>query len=523
MTLQESVLNNLPPKYREIRLAAEADLRTFIALVAPKRLLGDIHRELLSWWYRPEAKSHQLVLLPRGHQKSTFIAYRVAWEITRNPAVTVMYLSATAGLAEQQLGLIKSILTSTVYRRYWPEMVNPDEGKREKWSMSAISVDHPIRKDEGIRDPTVFAVGLTSNVVGWHCDIACLDDVVVPDNAYTEEGRAKTKNQYSLLASIENPGAREWVVGTRYHPDDVYSSMMDMHEEIFDDEGNLVDTAPVYEVFERQVEDRGDGTGEFLWPRSQRYDGKWFGFDQAELSRKKAQYLDKTQFYAQYYNNPNISEESGIARTRFQYYDRKMVRVESGLVLVRGKRVNVFAAIDFAFSLARKADYSAIVVIGLDEDGNIYVLDIDRFKTEKISDYFDRLRALHIKWNFRKLRAEVTVAQQAIVRELKDQYFKPHGIAISIDEFRPSKQEGSKEERMRAILQPRYENMSIWHYQGGHTMSLEDELVQSHPPHDDIKDALTAAIDVSVPPRSMRHKDVKAGNVIFSNRFGGVA
>lgn len=516
MTRRESV-----SKYDEIRLAAEADLLTFIQLVAPKRLIGDVHKELIQWWYRPEAKTHQLVLLPRGHQKSTFIAYRVAWEITRNPAVTVMYLSATAGLAEQQLGLIKSILTSTVYRRYWPEMVHPDEGKREKWSVSAICVDHPKRKEEQVRDPTVFAVGLTSNVVGWHCDIVCLDDVVVPDNAYTEDGREKVKNQYSLLNSIANPGARVWAVGTRYHPADLYGSMMETTREIYDENGDPVSVESVYEVFEKQVEDRGDGSGEYLWPRTQRYDGQWFGFNREVLANIKSQYLDKTQFYAQYYNNPNISEESGISRSRFQYYDRKMVKVEYGQTFVRGKKVNVFAAIDFAFSLAKTADYSAIVVIGIDEDGNIYVLDIDRFKTDKISEYFERLRDLHVKWNFRKLRAEVTVAQQAIVRELKDQYFKPHGLAISIDEYRPSRQEGSKEERMRAILQPRYENMSIWHYNGGYTAALEDELLQAHPTHDDIKDALAAAIDVSIPPRGLSRR-VRNDNVIYDSRFGGV-
>lgn len=508
-------------QFEQIRLAAERDLQVFIELVAPKRVLGDVHKELVRWWNHPEAKTHQLVLLPRGHQKSTFIAYRVAWEITKNPAITVMYLSATAGLAEQQLGLIKSILTSPVYRRYWPEMVNKDEGKREKWSVSAISVDHPKRKDEQVRDPTVFAVGLTSNVVGWHCDIVCLDDVVVPDNAYTEDGRDKVKTQYSLLNSIANPGARVWAVGTRYHPADLYGSMMETVREIYSLEGDPIGTEEVYEIFERQVEDRGDGTGEYLWPRNQRYDGQWFGFNKEVLSNIKSQYLDKTQFYAQYYNNPNVSEESGISRSRFQYYDRAMVKVQGGRVHVRGKAVNVFASIDFAFSLAKTADYSSIVVIGLDEDGNIYVLDLERFKTDRISEYFERLRDLHVKWNFRKLRAEVTVAQQAIVRELKDQYFKPHGLALSVDEYRPSRQEGSKEERMRAILQPRYENMSIWHYQGGYTAALEDELLQAHPAHDDLKDALAAAIDVSVPPRGLGRSRVD-GNVIYSPRFGGV-
>ncbi len=508
----------------ELKSLAEADLLTFIRLVAPKRAMGQVHRELISWWTRGDQSSHQLVLLPRGHQKSTFIAYRVCWEITKNPAVTIMYLSATAGLAEAQLGLIKTILESPIYRRYWPQMVHPEVGQRTKWSMSEITVDHPLRAMEQVRDPTVFTAGLTTNMTGRHCDIAVLDDVVINENAYTEDGREKTKLQYSLLASIENPGAKEWIVGTRYHPNDLYSSLIDMKEEVYDENGDIIDSHLVYELFERQVEDRGDGTGEFLWPAERRPDGKVYGFNRELLAKIRAKYMDKTQYYAQYYNDPNVGESSGIAKSRFQYYDRKLVVNKDGKWYIRGKHVNVFAAVDFAFSLSKKADYSAIVVIGMDSDGNIYILDTERFRTDKISAYFEHIRNLHVKWNFRKLRAETTVAQQAIVRELKDQYFKPHGLAISVDEHHPSRHEGSKEERIQAILGPRYENMVIWHYQGGNCHLLEEELIQAHPAHDDLKDALAAACDIAVPPRgfgsNVRGKD---DNVIYTNgRFGGM-
>jgi hypothetical protein len=169
----------------EIKEAAETDLLTFIKLVSPHRLLGNIHEELIEWWNRSDAKSHQLTLLPRGHQKSIMVAYRVAWEITRNPEVTILYISSTANLAEKQLKAIQDILTSKIYTRYWPDMVNPQEGKREKWTTGEISVDHPKRKLEGIRDPTIFTAGLTTSITGLHCDIAVLDDVIVQENAYT--------------------------------------------------------------------------------------------------------------------------------------------------------------------------------------------------------------------------------------------------------------------------------------------------------------------------------------------------
>ena len=139
----------------QIKEAAEADLLTFIRLIAPHRVLSKCHEDVIRWWTRDEAKKHQLLLYPRDHQKSAMVAYRVAWEITRNPSTTVLYISSTANLAEKQLKFIKDILTSPKYIRYWPEMVNQDEGKRAKWTNSEIEVDHPIRKREGVRDPTI--------------------------------------------------------------------------------------------------------------------------------------------------------------------------------------------------------------------------------------------------------------------------------------------------------------------------------------------------------------------------------
>jgi phage terminase large subunit-like protein len=506
----------------EVRDLAEQDFELFIRLIAPHRLLGHVHKEIIQWWTRSDAKSHQLCLIPRDHAKSALIAYRVCWEITRRPDVRILYISSTANLAEKQLKMIKDILDSRAYKRYWPEMLNPEEGKREKWTQTEIAVDHPKRQEEGIRDPTVFTGGLTTSLTGLHCDIAVLDDVVVQENAYTEEGRAKVEQQYSLLASIEGAESLEWVVGTRYHPNDLYARLIEMETEVFDKEGTLLDTIPVYEVFLREVENEGNGTGEFLWPRQQRSDGKWFGFDANILAKKRAQYLDKTQFFAQYYNDPNKFENSFISSNDFQYYDRAAIINKYGKVLFHGKGLNVFAACDLAYTVKKKSDSTSICVIGLDSDGFIYVLDIDRFKTDKISEMYEHIRDLHIKWGFKKIRIEMTAAQSVIVKEIRDLYIRPNGLSLSIDEFYPPTRLGSKEERMDSILQPRYASKSIWHYRGGECQTLEDELRQRKPAHDDVKDSLSNAIEISVAPRDMGRMR-RSDNVIYNTRFGGVS
>ena len=457
--------------------------------------------------------------------KSALVAYRVAWELTKNPTLRILYISSTANLATKQLKFIKDILTSNIYRRYWPQMINLDDGRREKWTESEISVDHPLRKKEAVRDPSIFTGGLTTSLTGLHCDIAVLDDVVVIENAYTEEGRDKVKTQYSLLSSIEGTEAKEWVVGTRYHPLDLYNDLLEMQVDQYDENGEVSFQDPLYEVLEKAVENQGDGTGEFLWPRQQRYDGKWFGFDEKILARKKAQYLDKTQFYAQYYNNPNDPSAANISPECFQYYDPSFLGRVNGKWFYKGTRLNVFAAVDFAFSLNKRADFTAIVVVGVDSLGNYYVLDITRFKTQRISEYFDNILRLHQKWDFRKIRAEVSVAQEVIVKDLKENYIRPHGLALSVEEFRPNRHQGNKEERNNAVLQPRYQNRQMWHYRGGHCQTLEDELMLSNPSHDDVKDCLSSAIEACIFPSQMHHNSQTNQmflKTISNERFGGI-
>ncbi len=510
-------------KKDDVRAAAEADLETFIRLIAPMEVLSGCHKEVIGWWNREDAKTHQLLLFPRDHGKSRHIAYRVVWELTKDPTLRVLYISSTSNLAEKQLTFMKGIIDSAIYRFYWPNHIEKEIGKRAKWTNTEIALDHPERKRENVRDPSIFCAGLTTNIVGMHCDIAVLDDVVTNDTAYTEEGRRKVQSQYSLLSSIEGAGAREWVVGTRYHPRDLYNDMLSMREVTYDRNGDPEGDEAIYEIYERPVEDMGDGTGQFLWPRVQRKDGKWFGFNKQILAKKRGQYLDRMQFKAQYYNDPSDPDSRPIDYDKFQYFERKFLKQDSGHWYYKGRRLNLVASIDFAYSIRKTADFTALVVVGVDSDNNIYVLDIDRFRTENIRDYFKSILNMSNRWSFKKLRAEVTAAQSAIVKSLKTDFFAPHGLSIKIEEVRPTRHQGSKEERLEAILVPRYDNLQVYHYKGGNTQILEDELVNRNPAHDDVKDALATAIEGAVKPvQSMRRKE-RADATLFHNRFGGRA
>ena len=518
-------IERMPQAALDTRERAKSDLYFFARLVNPGYLYGSVHRDIFFWMQEynlfrddEDITNNKLIMLPRAHLKSHMLATWTAWIILRHPEVTFLYLSATAELAQTQLYAIQNIIGSSTFQRYFPEYINPQEGKRDKWSAMKMSIDHPIRKKEGIRDATIATAGLTTNTTGWHADVIIADDLVVPENAYTEEGRESVSKKASQLTSIRNAGGFTMAGGTRYHPKDIYYTWKEQAYEVYDDEGSIKGKKHVWAIWEEKVET----DNLFVWPRAVRKDGKAFGFDLRVLSRIRAEYSDRVQFYAQYYNDPNDPGSDRISRDKFQYYNPRFLKREGGRWLYKGKRLNIYAAVDFAFSLHKSADYTAIVVIGVDNEGQVFVIDIDRFKTDKIIDYFNHIAELHSKWRFKKLQAEVSVAQKVIVEAIKS-HVRKEGLTLSVIEYRPSRAEGSKEERIAAALEYRYDNYEVWHQEGGWTQTLEDELVLARPPHDDIKDALASAVSIAVPPS----RGIGQGIADFltlprgNNRFGG--
>jgi predicted phage terminase large subunit-like protein len=249
--------------------------------------------------------------------------------------------------------------------------------------------------------------------------------------------------------------------------------------------------------------------------RQKRQDGKWFGFDWKILRRIQANYLDKAQFFAQYYNDPSDPYNKRIEN--FEYYDRDKVHLEGRQWMVGSVPINVYAAIDIAATMTDRADYTAIVVIGISAEHNIYVLDIARFKTDKISMMVDNLEKLYSKWNWLRLRAEVNAAQNLAIEQIKD-FNRQRGIFYTIDKHNEQR---NKELRIMTNLEPRYAAGTVLHYRGGNCQTLEDELMATKPPHDDVADALAAAVEIATPPaRAGRQKNVV--NINHHPRWGGI-
>jgi len=511
---------------QEIVELCRTNLFAFAKLINPHYAYGDVHEEVFAWLSNPEANKRQLLLLPRGHLKSHCLAVYAVWRITYEPWITICYLSAGEDLAKDQIYAIKNMLTSATYKKYWPEMLKDDEGQREQWSAYSFNVDHPERKRRGIRDHTLIVKTVKSNAIGLHCDLLLPDDVVVPQFADTATGRSEVNRSLAQFTSILNPRGEIKACGTRYHPEDLYQSYLDTFYKVWDEhEGRFTGSAKLWDIFQRQVEDKGDGTGNFLWPLQRNPDtGDAYGFDVQTLAIIRSEYESKgqlVQFYCQYYNDPNAVDTQRISRGAFQYYDRKNLKVTGGVTYYRNTKLSVFAAMDVAWSESGTSDYTAIAVIGMDAEANIFILDLIQFKTTSFAEYYDEVINLHYKWGFKKIRVE-TNAGGAFVKQELERLIRQNGNVLTVEGKAVVKTAGNKRERKGATLEWRYADKKIWHYKGELNTEFEDQVILERPRHDDLCDAFVAVIDIAKPPgKRTETTRVMETNVVYDRRFGG--
>jgi predicted phage terminase large subunit-like protein len=513
---------------QEVIDLCSGSLFAFAKLLNPHYQYGDVHEEVFSWLQNPTPGNlRQLLLLPRGHLKSHCIAVYCVWRITFKPWVSIIYVSASEDLAKDQIYAIKNMMTSETYTRYWPEMLQPEESKREQWSAYSFNVDHPERKRRGVRDHTLIVKTVKSNSIGLHCDELILDDVVVPQFADTAVGRSEINRSMAQFVSVLNAGGSIKAVGTRYHPEDAYQGFIDSEYAVWDEEKKtFVGTRKLWDVFEKQVENAGDGTGAFLWPRSvEPSSGESYGFDPGVLAIIRADYESKgqrVQYYCQYYNDPNAIDTQRISRGSFQYYDRARCKVVGGSAVFKDTKLNVFAAMDVAWTDNTSSDYTAISVIGVDHDSNIYILDLVQFKTVDFAEFYNEVISLHYKWGFKKIRVETNAGGQFVAQEL-ERLIRQNGNVLAVEGKSTQKQAGNKRERKAATLEWRYADKKVWHYRGGLTSELEDQIVLDRPRHDDIVDSFVAAIEICKPPgkRVTNIVNINETNLYYDRKYGG--
>lgn len=312
-------------------------------------------------------------LAPRGFGKSTVgdVAY-VIWRIVQDRNIRILIVSNTQRQAE---AFIREIKSQMIGNEKLISMYGEFIGEFKKWTESEVIVNG--RKSVQ-KESTLTGLGASGQVISKHFDIIIGDDIVDFENARTELQRQKLIEWYysSLMPTLE-PDGELHLIGTRYHPFDLYQTLIDSG-------GYNIQT-------QQAITD-----GKSLWPDK-------FSF---ELLEQKKQESGSLIFNMQYQNNVELAKQGSIIKYIWmQWYDS----IPNNL--------KIFMGVDLAISSSETADYFVICTIGIDPENKIYVLDMFRSRLS-FKEQMEMIKKKAEEWKPIRIGIEANAYQKAMGQEL---------------------------------------------------------------------------------------------------------
>ncbi len=211
----------MPDSKEALRERIKSDLKFLVVdVLGMTRWNDELHGGMVTHIEAPGDR--KLVLVPRGHQKSTILSVCwVAQQLFRNPNETVGIYSAKWGLAKDLLHHIKNILTQSDL----PHIFGDFRSREGRWTLEEIDI---AQKNSLItKNPSVRTGGLDGGKTGTHCSILLFDDPVTPENTTTPEQTRKTIDSFKDCLPLLDPGGKIIVVGTRYSNGDLYGGLIE--------------------------------------------------------------------------------------------------------------------------------------------------------------------------------------------------------------------------------------------------------------------------------------------------------
>ncbi len=429
---------------------------------------------------RSEIRRLIINMPPRALKSITVNIAWPAWLLAQTPEEQIISCSYSHSLASDQSIDTRLIIESDWYKIAFPR-TRLAKDQNEKTKFRTTLKGHRIASSVG------------GTLTGMGGNYLILDDPLKPDEAPSDTIRMKTNNwitQTFLTRENDAKTSRAVLVMQRLHENDPAGMLLEKgwHPLILP---AYFEEKTVIEVNNKSwINEEGDYLHE-----------ERMGEDELDL---KLQELGLYGFVGQYMQKPSPESGGVFSAHNILYYDNY-----SRKFTVDG--MNIFILYDPANEKKDKErndpDYTAIVVVGLANDNNYYILDIVRDRmnpTERIEALIQK----HMKWNARNGKGKtikVAVEKYGMMTD-------SHYLRVMQEEYNyrfPVIEVGgpmSKQDRIRK-LEPLFSNQRVYLPKkilydsiDGNTYELvesfKDELCMfPYGKHDDMIDAFARILD----------------------------
>ena len=438
------------------------------------------------------------IIAPRGHAKSSIVGgvyplYHIMFD--KGPKLIVL-VSRTQDHAVKLLGTIKDVLDfSPQFRQlfgYW------GMNSAKAWAKTEVQL-----KDGSM----IICKGTGQQLRGikhgnQRPTLIVVDDPEDENNTKTSEameGNLRWLLQ-SAIPSLDPKKGRIAIIGTPIHQRCIVETLKEM-------------AGWKNFLFKPDLDENVA-----LWE-------EWQPIDKLQQKKKELESIGRVSVFYREYLCEIVGDEDQLFKDEYiQYYEGKIthnqgkayLKIESlnGEPTQDVRAVNIFMGVDPASSTARTADYSTIVSLAIDKDGNRFVLPYYQKRAtpmnlaESILDQFKIYQPS-------KTRIE-SVGYQEMLREYVKKRCEEEKLFISGLEIK-ERPRNSKSVRLET-LQPYFAQKKVYIMKD--MRELKDELLlYPRGKHDDLLDGLFYANKNIYPPNHKDNDSEKEENPNFINKF----
>lgn len=410
--------------------------------------------------FEPNGK---LDLWAREHYKSTIITFALTiQDILNDPELTVGIFSHTRPIAKGFMRQIKRELESNDFlKQLFPDVLwaNP-QSEAPKWSEDEGLI---VKRKGNPKEGTIEAWGLVDGQpTSKHYKLMVYDDTVTRESVTTPDMIGKVTEAWELSRNLGSEGGASRYIGTRYHFNDTYRTIMDRGV-----------TPRVYPA-------TADG----------KIEGEPVLLSRPRLEEKRRE-MGPYTFACQMMQDPKADETQGFKDAWLRHFDH-----------VSRAGMNVCILCDAASEKKKTSDYTSMWVIGFNNDGNIYALDMLRDRLN-LKQRADALFALHRKWK----PGDVGYEKYGMMADVEFMYseMERRNYRFQIRELGGPM---PKNDRIKRLM-PYFEQGKVWlphsmfrtDYQGRSHDLVSSFIEEEYKPfpvglHDDMLDSLARMFDL---------------------------
>ncbi len=327
----------------------DADFKLFVVLwnQYQNQSTPHLHLKMADWlearWLKGERR--MLLMAFRSAGKSTLVGLFCAWLLYRDANFRILILAADFVLAKKMVRNVKRMIE----RHPLTNHMKPAQA--DQWASDRFTVKRSLE----LRDPSMMAKGITSNITGSRADIVICDDVEVPNTCDSAEKREDLRLRLSEIAYVLTADGVQIYVGT---PHDYYSIYADVpRQEIGEDRVFL-------DGFSRLVVPILNEDGDSAWPER-------YGPDTIEQIKTDT---GPNKFDSQMMLKAVNIMDGRLNPDLLHYYDAGLdyAREINTLFIGQNKMVGASCWWDPAFGSAG-GDSSVLAIIFGDQGGNYFL------------------------------------------------------------------------------------------------------------------------------------------------------